>query len=48
MYAAVSHDMYRTGMVINDGKVCAVQQRSCALVLAYNLTVEVLDHDVVW
>ena len=47
MYTAVknrvfSHDMCRTGMIISVGKVCAVHQRSCALVPAYHPTVEVL------
>ena len=53
MYTAVknrvfSQDMYRAGMVISVGKICAVHQRSCALVPAYHPTVEVLDYDVVW
>lgn len=33
------------GIVISVGKVCTVHQRSCALVPAYHLAVEVLDHD---
>ena len=40
--------MYGIGMVISVGKVCAVHQRSYALVPACYPTVEVLDHDVLW
>ena len=47
MYTAVenrifSHHMCRSVVVLNVGKVCAVHQRSCALVPVYHPTVEVL------
>ena len=47
-YKELLHTYFVTGMVISVGKVCAVHQRSCALVLAYHPMVEVLDHGVVW